>query len=201
MQRLSRAAGIVAWLISSSVCLAQSTAAGSPPSWKFFESGDLYLRNEIGGNLVPDLDSGLSLDAGVAWNLALGWQFTDFLSVEATSGVTYNTFDSLAGSPIDGSLLQVPVLGQVRFEVPLASYVNFVVGGGAGVMYIDASSSSIPSSANWEFAYTATGGLEFPVGTGGAFGVFYRFLGTSDTSFASSGIFNQQIVASFTLRF
>jgi opacity protein-like surface antigen len=234
----------------TSIALAQSALAEDAPpipeapttiaSW--------YLRNEIGGNLIPSISikdrtflvgadtvawsgASLSMDGGVGWNIAGGWHVNDWLALEISTGIAYNEFSSVSGSilvngstvaagstSIDGSLLQVPVLVGPRAEIPLGEKLRLNLGFSLGGIYLhgDLDSSFAVGAAtvtvdgsdgSWAFAYSATAGLDWEIAPNLGLGVAYRFLGTTSASFGPNeaiegeGVYNQQILATLTVRF
>lgn len=206
-----------------------------------------YLRNELGGNLIPAIgladrsgfvgtdlvttsDASLSMDAGFAWTIAGGWRMADFLAFEVSSGLSYNRFSHVTGTvtvngasgsgsiDVGGSLLQVPVLGGVRLELPVAGDLRVNLGASAGGVYLGADLDTtlsiggfdVPlqgSDGAWAFAYSATAGIEWDLMAGFGIGVAYRFLGTTSATFGpadlfgSEGVYNQNVVATLTIRF
>ncbi len=206
-----------------------------------------YLRNEIGGNFLPsisladrsyDLGPGvlswtgasLSMDAGVAWNTALGWRVTDQFAIEVASGIFYNTFGSLSGAisydgttlagsvDVGGSLLQVPVMAGARLELPVARDLWLNLGASAGGIYLHGDLDTTisdgvgevrinGSDGAWAFAYSATIGLEWDLSADWGVGIAYRFVGTTSANFGpfdfigAAGVYNQNVAATVTLRF
>lgn len=206
-----------------------------------------YLRNEVGGNFIPAIgladrsgfvgadlvatsNASLSMDAGFAWTIAGGWRLTDHVAVEVSSGLSYNTFSHVTGTvsvngtagsgsiDVGGSLIQVPVLGGVRLELPVARDFWLNLGASAGGVYLGADLDTtlsiggftVPltgSDGAWAFAYSATAGLEWDVTASMGIGIAYRFLGTTSATFGpadligSEGIYNQNVVATLTFRF
>ncbi len=206
-----------------------------------------YLRNEVGGNFIPAIGladrsfalSGvsvawtgatLSMDAGFGWNIAAGWRVTDMIAVELSSGLFYNTMDSVTGSitvdgfaasgstDVSGSLIQVPAMVGARFELPVARDMWCNLGVSLGGVYLSGSLDTTLSNGttsvrfngtdgSWAFAYSATLGLEWDLSADLGLGLAYRFLGTTSATFGpadligSQGIYNQNVLATVTLRF
>lgn len=214
-------------------------AGGEVRSW--------YLRNEVGGNFIPAIGladrsfalSGasvawtgatLSMDAGFGWNVAAGWRVTDMIAVELSSGLFYNTMDSVTGSitvdgsaasgstDVSGSLIQVPAMAGVRFELPVARDMWCNLGVSLGGVYLSGSLDTTLSNGttavrfngtdgSWAFAYSATLGFEWDLSADIGLGLAYRFLGTTSATFGPAdligpeGIYNQNVLATVTLRF
>jgi opacity protein-like surface antigen len=243
MHRFARSATLLPAALATSA-LAQSPAdAGGKPVAATTSTAAWYLRNEVGGNLIPSISlrdksitvgadtvsvSGaeLSMDGGVGWNIAFGLRLSDSLALEVSSGLSYNQFDSVSGTidvngtsvsgttGIDGHLLQVPILVGPRLELPLGEAFRLNVGASVGTIYLNGDLDSdingvllSGSDTSWAFAYSATLGLEWAMAPNFGLGVAYRFLGTTSASFGegnlieAGGIYNQQVLATLTIRF
>lgn len=184
----------------------------------------------VAGNSVSWSGASLSMDAGFAWNIAAGWRITDHVSVEVASGLAYNAFSSVTGSislngataagttDVSGSLLQVPAMGGLRLELPAARDFWVNLGASVGAMYLNGSLDTTfsdgvtsvrvnGSDGAWAFAYSATLGVEWDLTADVGIGVAYRFIGTTSATFGpldaigSQGIYNQNVLATLTLRF
>jgi opacity protein-like surface antigen len=238
-------------LAATSAVLAQAAvpagAADARPKAATVSTASWYLRNEVGGNLIPSISladrsttdgvnvvsiSGatLSMDAGVAWNIAFGWKMNDMLGIEVSSGISYNSFDYVTGTVdlngtaetgsvgVDGSLLQVPILAGPRLELPVGDSLRINLGASVGAICLHGQLDSTfntgagsftldGSDTSWAFAYSATFGLDWAVAPSVGVGVAYRFLGTTSAGFAegdfieADAIYNQQVMATVTLRF
>jgi opacity protein-like surface antigen len=225
---------------SSLAVMPADEAAPAAPAAATVSTSSWYLRNEIGGNLIPSIslkdrtvlgiqvsDADLSMDAGVGWNIAFGIKANDLLAFEISSGLSYNTFKSVSGTlddgvnaPLsgtldaDGHLLQVPILMGPRFEIPVGESLRLNLGASIGGMYLDGELTQIDvlpiaggGDSSWAFAYSATVGVDWAITPNIAVGAAYRFLGTASASFGpesiieTDGIYNQQVLASVTLRF
>jgi opacity protein-like surface antigen len=237
-------------LMAAGTAVAQSQPAdkaASQPKVATVSTASWYLRNEVGGNLIPSISlrdrtvsdgvntlsisgADLSMDAGVAWNIAFGWKMSDSLGIEVSSGISYNGFDYVTGTVdlngaastgsvgVDGSLLQVPILVGPRWELPVGDSLRINVGASVGAICLNGQIDSTfntgagaftldGSDTAWAFAYSATFGLDWAISPSLGAGVAYRFLGTTSAGFAeggfieADGIYNQQVMATVTLRF
>lgn len=215
-------------------------AAPAAPAAATVSTSTWYLRNEVGGNLIPSIalkdrnvlgiqvsDADLSMNAGVGWNIAFGIKASDLLAFEISSGLSYNTFKSVSGTlddgvnppdtgslDADGHLLQVPILMGPRFEVPVGKDLRLNLGVSIGGIYLDGDLTQVDvvpidgaGDSSWAFAYSATVGVDWELMPNVGVGVAYRFLGTTSASFGpesiieTNGIYNQQVLASLTIRF
>ena len=184
----------------------------------------------VQGNTVSWTGATLSMDAGFAWNIAAGWRLTDCVALEVSSGLSYNAFNSVTGTislngttlsgtgNVSGSLLQVPAMGGLRVELPAARDFWVNIGASIGAIYLNGSLDTTitdgvvsarinGSDGAWAFAYSATVGLEWDLSADLGIGIAYRFLGTTSATFGpvdaigSQGIYNQNVLATVTLRF
>lgn len=182
-----------------------------------------------GPNTYSTNNATLSVDAGFSWTIAGGWRVTDILAIEVSSGLSYNEFSHVTGTvtengtsvtgslDVGGELIQVPVLAGARLELPIARDLWLNLGASAGGIYLGATLDSISgggitvplggSDGAWAFAYSATLGLEWDLTADIGLGIAYRFLGTTSATFGpadligSQGIYNQNVLATVTLRF
>jgi hypothetical protein len=251
-RRHLRAIGTLAALGLASSTLAQAAATPAPaPKAKPLpaaggEVRSWYLRNEVGGNFIPAIgladrsvvvgpdvvstrNASLSMDAGIAWNIAGGWRITDTIAIEVSSGLASNGFSHVTGNvdvngtsgsgslDVAGNLLQVPVLAGARLELPVARDFWLNLGASIGGNYLGATIDSISglgttfpvggSDGAWAFAYSATLGFEWDLSADVGLGLAYRFLGTTSATFGpngligAEGIYNQHVLATLTLRF
>lgn len=246
MQTKSRLAAAMTAALVSVPALADDGAAPPPPPAS--PTASWYLRNEVGGNLIPNIslkdkdvfvgadllsstNASISMDGGVAWNIVGGFRLNDGLSLEVGTGIAYNDFDSVSGTisvngvptlagttSVSGHLLQVPILVGPRAVVPVAEKLRLTAGLAIGGVYIDGDVAASftdgvttvsfdGGDSSWAFAYSVTLGLDWMVAESIDFGIAYRFLGTTSASFGpddlieGEGIYNQQILASLTVRF
>ncbi len=123
-------------------------------------SGDgeqgLYFRGGIGPEIAhktdvkeffgPSSGTQVKYDAGLRISAAGGYQFCRYFSAEVESGILYNSIKSISGpgssgSDIDASVVNVPLLANAVFHIPLESnfvpYCGFGFGGSTSVLTID----------------------------------------------------------------
>ena len=222
------AAAITASL--SSTAVGQSDGGWVDPAAPNAGHRGLYMRNGIGANLLSsvkleDRSAGgdsvtgarIELDTGFAWQIDLGWQLSDLIAVEFTSGILYSSFDSISGSvttplgtetgslPIGGSLLQVPFLIGPTFSIPLSTTPSFDggqsqlrlrLGVAAGGMFTQGKLEGVDglftsgSDSDVIWAYAITAGLDWDLTTQMSLGLTYRFIGTDSSSFEGFGVPN-----------
>jgi len=106
-----------------------------------------FLRTSVGANVLASVPlesrSGpagtisnmkIDFDTGIAWSLDLGWQASDLLSFELSTGIMYNDIDSASGTieiaspsfevlsgsiPLGGDVLQVPLMLGLGIDLPI----------------------------------------------------------------------------------
>ncbi len=229
MDRLTIAMMALASLVAvTSPATAQSDGKWVDPASPNSGSGAFYVRNGVGANLVSSVSlddrsnaigsvtgAKIHLDTGVVWELDLGWRFSDLLSVEFSSGLSYNSIDRISGtitefgsgsisgsSPLNGYLLQVPFMAGVNLDFPLyqpdatkgASGLWLRVGASVGGIYALGHLDTVPgvitagSDSDFTFAYGFSAALDWRLNQSMTFGIAYRFLGTGSASFNALGI-------------
>jgi opacity protein-like surface antigen len=157
------------------VALCASTASADDAAQGGFFS-KMYVDTDLGVSFVPNVsvkDTALSptvdfgtagvsadIDAGFAWNIALGVEVSESASIELQTGYTRNGFGGFTsgqwvafgvagGLPIgggDGDLTQIPVFVNAKYEIPLMERtagsdgggLKLELGGGLGVVNVGA---------------------------------------------------------------
>lgn len=154
-------ASIATAVLSASPALAKDDGAkgASSASANF---GRFYLGTELGVSLLPSIkikdhvatpledfgNAGVKadVDAGVAWNVEVGYAITDWFAMEFETGYYRNGFGGFDGGaftstfgdfPIaggDGSISQIPLFLNAKFSIPL---VERAVGADGGAVKLD----------------------------------------------------------------
>ena len=199
-------------------------------------SGDgaqgLYFRGGIGPEIAhktdvkeffgPSSGTQVKYDAGLRISAAGGYQFSKYFSAEVESGSLYNSIKSITGSPsTDASLVNVPLLANAVFHIPLESnfvpYCGLGFGGSTSVLNIDhATIAGRPlegDDADFVWAAQAFAGFRYEFNDRMGVGFGYKFLATGQPSWdvfsftAGSGELRfdnartHSFLAQFTLRF
>lgn len=237
-------------VVISGSAAAQSDGKWVDPASPNSGAGAFYVRNGVGANLLSSISldnranafgsvtgAKIHMDTGVAWELDLGWRFSDLLSVEFSTGLAYNSIDRISGTvtefgggtvsgsvPLSGYLLQVPFMAGVNLDFPLyrpdapkgSSGLWLRIGASVGGIYALGQLDTVPgvltagSDSDVTFAYGFSAALDWRLNQSMAFGVAYRFLGTGSASFnaigipnliETSGIYNQQVMGTFSISF
>ena len=166
------------------------------PSEPVEESG-FYFRGDVGLNLMTNAKINNSnqefrFDPGVDSAILFGYQFLEWLSIEAQSGLAWNQArDQPANNSLN--LFQVPILANVNFIVPisrpgserwpfigLTAYLDFNFGMGA--QWTRAASKVGGVSQNhddWAFAYQLGTDLRMGITHNFDMGIYFKFRGTT----------------------
>jgi opacity protein-like surface antigen len=206
LRSIPRGASRQAWFVGLLLAGVISSSAQSPqPTFQ----PDLreYGWVEVGGALISDLDGRfrgpsvaepldtdvrLSLSPGFAVSGGFGERFTPSFIAEIQGGLFYHNIDeiriSTAGQwSVDASLLQVPIMLNLVFEVPLRNRLKPFIGAGVGavVSWLDID-DSLPAtegttgprvdgtSTEVNFAYQGFAGLRLQLARQGVLAVTYR---------------------------
>ena len=203
-------------------------------------SGDdahgLYFRGGIGPEIAHKTDvkeffgpsSGIQVeyDPGLRISAAGGYQFCRYFSAELESGILYNSIKSIigpgsSGTDTDASVVNVPLLANAVFHIPLESnfvpYCGFGVGGSTSVLTIDhatiAGRRLDGDDSDFVWAAQAFAGFRYEFNDRMGVGFGYKFLATGQPSWdvfsftAGSGQLRfdnartHSFLAEFTLKF
>jgi opacity protein-like surface antigen len=178
--RVVACAAAVAALSSASAVFADETTDGGPVGGTAELGQGIYIGTDIGVSFVSDvkikdyvptpgsLEFGTAgvkadVDAGVAWNIDLGYRFNETFALELESGFYRNGFGGFSAgefqtgiglsTPItggDGNFTQIPIFVNGKFDIPLVKReagssggLNLKLGGGVGVVHVGADLSDI----------------------------------------------------------
>ena len=170
------------------------------------EQNHFYFKADVGGTKAEDVElrgyfgqpiaanSEITLDPGLRLGLHFGYGLTDWLAAEIETGMSANRIDNItAATQADGSLLQVPLLLNLKLHLPEQSRVSPYVGAGFGVastvligddITIMHPTTNPPgtgtttfegTASDAVFAYQAFAGLSFAVDEYFSVGAEYRF--------------------------
>jgi opacity protein-like surface antigen len=199
--------------------------ATTPLAWAQ-ESGtaalgnDMYFGMDLGISVMPSISikdvaprdlssfgiSGVEADveAGVGWNIDLGFRLSESFALELESGYYQNSFGGFDGgeftslafgsTPIaggDGDFSQIPVFINARWEIPLGqadtNAWRLGVFGGVGVVNVSAEIEEITAvdvpgvtatvdGSSWSFGAQAGVELSWRIADSARFGVSYRLM-------------------------
>jgi opacity protein-like surface antigen len=181
---------VIALGLPGPVCGAE--LSGWSPGWRtrFDIGGSIPVNpslSEIGGPITGG--SEMKLSAGMQFDVAVGYQFTPWLTLEAEIGDTFNSVDAVGNwSYPDSDLAQLTLMANVVLEPPTGPLVPFVGIGGGGVYsrlsfgnYYSYYYSECDGYGN-DFvpAAQAFAGVRYDFNKDWSLGVTYRFLATAE---------------------
>ncbi|MGC3960697.1 MAG: porin family protein [Verrucomicrobiota bacterium] len=150
----------------------------------FAEQNHFYVQGDVGGSIASDVDlkaffgepiaanAQISLDPGARFGVRGGYGLTDWLAAEAETGLTINRIDTISTPGVadsTGSILNVPLLFNLRLQVPEKNRLAPYAGAGLGFantiltgddLIIGATRFS-GSASDVVFAYQFFAGLRF----------------------------------------
>jgi opacity protein-like surface antigen len=163
----------------------------------------LYVRGDLGGNLTQSTGlkeffgpvnpgSRVEFDPGVRFGVAVGYQFTDWFSLEGQTGFMANNISSITDATrLDAQYANVPFLANVRLQLPCHCRVTPYIGAGAGGSTTILDSEHIElndvgihgSTADFVFAWQAFGGLRYQINDRMAVSVEYHYFRADGAEF------------------
>lgn len=183
---------------------------------------DISIKNNTG--FAPG--GNIQFDTGFRAGLDLGYNVCDSFAVELETGLIKNDINQVGVQSLssfsngsEAELDEIPLLVNLIYKFPLKSsfkpYIGVGVGGMAGIF----KSSNIQNSfflggnptykdTDYTFAYQAEAGFKYWLNQNIAFGVAYKFVGTTEHTWndnsitlQTDGTMTQSIEATFTWRF
>lgn len=163
--------------------------------------------NDISGRLTPTqnfslTDTKIAFETGFVFDIGVGFLVTEALSIEIMTGVATNSVEKISGTytdstvigPIsfsggDGDLYQVPIVGNVRYELDLSENTNLGLYAGGGFQYADlkVSDTILGSASNdvWSFRYQAGFDLTWDISPTATLGFNFRYSSTTENDFGT----------------
>jgi opacity protein-like surface antigen len=159
-----------------------------------------YLKVAGGGNVTMDTElkeffgedtSGaeIEFDPGIRFDFGAGYNITDWFAAEVETGIIANDIDSIRGANrVDAIFSNVPIMGNIKFQLPKNYRVSPYVGAGAGVSFsildsdeIDFGSTSMHGSeSDAVFAWQAFGGIRFRLNDAMGLSIEYKYFWADD---------------------
>jgi len=175
-------------------------------------STGLYIGTDAGLNLAGDLTipglTSISLSPGVRWDFTTGYAFklADNLTLapEVELGLIYNSFDKdtvngVGTAPVNGDLLQVPILGNLILNWHFSDNWVAYGGGGAGYDYFVLDETDLGvSSTESDFAWQGEAGIKYKFGSSEV-GLGYKYLASQPSGLKT--VANNAIMVTYTLHF
>ena len=131
----------------SSICTTALCLALFPASHGYAEENRFYVQGDIGGNVSSDVhlkeflsqpiapNTQITLDPGTRFAIRGGYGLTDWLAAEVETGALANDIDVITSPGVlesNGSIINVPLLFNLRLQVPEKYRFAPYVGAGFG---------------------------------------------------------------------
>ena len=167
-------------------------------------SQGFYVNGGVGAAIAEDVDlrkfvtrtpgARIELDPGARLSVAGGYNFNDYLGVQAETGFIYNNIKDITGTGgVDGSLAHSPLLvsAVVRYDQPNCNWVFFGgvgAGGDASLIYFDHTRGPNGFPVDGEdsrlvFAWQAFGGVRYKFARNMSIGASYKFFYADGASY------------------
>jgi OmpA-OmpF porin, OOP family len=162
-----------------------------------------YVKGGFGPAWTEDVDveeflgpiSGVEakLDLGIRFDIGGGYQFCDWFSLEAETGVIHNYIDEIGNADDldDSSIANVPFLVNAVFDIPTGTALTPFAGVGAGfsvtVLTLDDVGNVDGDDSDAVFAYQAFGGVRYHISEQWSVSLAYKYFGTTDPSWEVHG--------------
>jgi hypothetical protein len=154
-----------------------ATASGSASLGQAVQVG-AYLVERAGAFwFVDDLDR---LNVGFNGEIGFGYRVSSFLALEIHSGYLWGED---ADGPVDFELWSVPVVASVKLVIPIAS-LDFYVGAGGGLYYIDTERSDGVDEEEFAFGANVFAGATIALGIV-ALGIEAKYVHTGEFDIAT----------------
>ena len=167
------------------------------------EGAGPYLRAGVGPSFFQDgrlkqfggpADSSVQYDTGLAGDLAFGYAFNQFFSLDFESGYIGARIHSVAGYTSDhSSIANVPLLANATLFLPIphsnvVPYAGVGAGGAVSVFDTDGLSDGVTTvdgrESDTEFAWQAFAGVRFMLSPHASLGVGYKYFATGAPTFS-----------------
>jgi opacity protein-like surface antigen len=191
-----------AGVIASSLCLGATMAQAQ---YNYHPSADIgpYIRADIGPSFFENgrltrfggpVSSPVEYDTGLAADLALGWDFSQYVGADFELGYVGARINNVPGFFSDDShIANVPFLANVTLSLPLPNcnvvpYVG-VGAGGTDVIFDtnefgNGATTVFGSEDDVVFAWQAVAGLRFKLNGNISLGLGYKYFATGKPSFS-----------------
>src|SRR5688500_8587175 len=176
-------------------CLASAQTESNPGAYVRLGAG-VSMVEDIDGYVDdlfnPELKFDLTLDPGVRVDVAPGYNFNQYLGFEFNTGVIWNSLDAFEFEdgfvgPVEGDLVQVPLLANVTLRYPSSPNPAPFGGRGGGGAYARLSSDGGGSSDDFFAAYQFFAGAPFELQDELNVGFVYKYLTVLSEEDASNG--------------
>jgi opacity protein-like surface antigen len=133
---------------------------------------------QLNGNLAGQYE----FDAGYRGDLQVGFRFANGVMLEVEPGYIYNSVANALGSV---ELRQVPVLLNMKYELPLWGPLALVAGVGAGADFarITGNEQTLRLRNSAVFAWQGKAGVEYAISGRARLGLGYKCISTDNLDF------------------
>lgn len=162
-----------------------------------------YIKFDAGGVITSDTDvqdifgpvdpgTRVKFDPGPRLGVDFGYHLTDWFAAELETGIMANSLKEITGADdVDATLMSVPVLLNVKLELPTRSPVTPYIGAGAGgsssilsIDHLDYGGMHIEGTgSDFVFAWQAFGGVRIALNDRMGIGAEYRYFRSDGASF------------------
>ena len=152
----------------------------------------------------------VSFDRGFRLDVTGGQTLPSGLGFDLDLGLIYSPMkrNPLVADSGNLDFYQIPMMLEVRYEIPLFGPVSAYLGGGIGAVYdvfTGSGTSILGFTTDVTFGYQGTAGIECALNDRWAIGVGYRFLGTTDHDLGSGvtmdGTLTHSLLATLSYKF
>lgn len=197
------------------------SARSSPDNFSLVDSEpetalqSFYLSPVLGGSVVQDYRGyGGSVvyefDAGIRFDLSVGYRFNDWCSLEFTPGLIYNDIESISilgeRFSVEGEILQVPLMLNLILTIPTKCSWEPFLGLGIGGVYTSTTTEAFSfygpgTTTAWNLGYSALAGLNYHLDPDLSVGFIYKFTGINQSGSSYEDLMTQSVQAQATFRF
>lgn len=154
----------------------------------------------------------LKADPGVRVDFSGGYNFSKSWAIELEAGLIYNSLSELeaeaggmtATEDLDMNFIQIPVLVNVIYRIPLESKFKPYLGAGAGGVFSIVSGDDVDSESDFAFAFQGMAGIDYELSENTDIGIGYKFLGALGQDFGgveTDNIYTHAFLLGFNFRF
>ncbi len=158
---------LLSGVLAGALSLTASATAGEQ-AWYIGIEGGVELTGEHDGGTMPEGD-----DLGLAVFGTVGHGIGDNLRIEGEFG--YRSSDQELGTMVD--FTQLSAMVNLLYVAPLTDNISFLVGGGAGVDYVEAE-VWWTNDSDLQGAVQLKAGLDFAIADATDLSVTYRYMTT-----------------------
>jgi opacity protein-like surface antigen len=217
----------------SSICTTALCLALFPAARSYAEANPFYVQGDIGGAISSDVhlkeflgqalapNTQITLDPGARFAIRGGYGLTDWLAAEVETGMLANDIETITTTGVlesNGSILNVPLLFNLRLQVPEKYRLAPYVGAGFGFTSTILTGNELiigarrfeGAEADVVFAYQFFAGVRFALNDRMGLSAEYHYFHAEESNFSMdtpSGVGTDEIklgrteTHSFTIAF